>query len=717
MYPAIEGAGDEEDKLAGAPPDEKRDDEKRSPRMEGRPRPDDNTAAARLEMQQEAGEDRREASDRSVAAFAGPDPMALLRASSSSDGSTSTDDVADESGTPGGGSPPSAKCLHGYESASRPGTCVCAHGWGGPKCEVDQIPSCDRSKTFTCTNVVTGRVLEHPSCECHQECARVLSEHYGDGDYGAILEERRRDHGGCVKGEGGKLLDPTELPKEVQLSTVVDEAPVYERVDWCVAKCNGRGRCVMHACECDEERAGMWCQFDRDQLPKSTGEKPRVPLKPHELAIEVLELPAAVAHPMVSKFWGGGQNVYGATHEFVEQLVQPPNVEHLVAPSLAPVKLVPFFPSDNFDNIGEPLGWLERLLHRLPESDTGAETWYLFVSNQDRGMCAHPGMRNMLPKKSVVLSSFGLFGIEDMECFYPDRDVVLPAYKNDLGEALPEYFQEDRKRRSDSALLFFHGTLKGVNPRCMGDSLLRSDCNSAYSQGVRMYVVSKYHDTEGFNLGESVDINEDMTKAKFCLVAGGYGFDMRLYDAISRGCVPLLTQQDTWQPLQHVLRYDRFALRVRKEELAHLKEVLEAVPEKQHAAMVANLRQVHKAFAWFPGMNGVDGRSMAMYHVVTAIAIVTGLDLPQFVRDMICTEHGEEFVLTMLTREAQEKVLPCTIDGRSVEMPEEDNFGTTEDEDLAKRVKELTSVRERKQGQKPQRAISRAKHFGFDRKK
>jgi hypothetical protein len=26
----------------------------------------------------------------------------------------------------------------------------------------------------------------------------------------------------------------------------------------------------------------------------------------------------------------------------------------------------------------------------------------------------------------------------------------------------------------------------------MGDSLLRSDCDSAYSQGVRMYIVSKY---------------------------------------------------------------------------------------------------------------------------------------------------------------------------------------------------------------------------------
>jgi hypothetical protein len=93
------------------------------------------------------------------------------------------------------------------------------------------------------------------------------------------------------------------------------------------------------------------------------------------------------------------------------------------------------------------------------------EAWYMFVSNQDRGMCAHPGLRNMLPDKSVVLSSFGLYSIDDLECFYPDRDIVLPAYKKDLGAAKPEFYREESKNQPDSALLFFAGTLKGVSPR------------------------------------------------------------------------------------------------------------------------------------------------------------------------------------------------------------------------------------------------------------
>jgi len=70
---------------------------------------------------------------------------------------------------------------------------------------------------------------------------------------------------------------------------------------------------------------------------------------------------------------------------------------------------------------------------------------------------------------------------------------------------------------------------------------------------------------------------------------------------------------------------------------------------------------VFKAFAWLPGALGLNGRAMAFYHIMTAVAIVTGLDLPMYVREMICSEHGEEFVLGLLTREAQVKVGRCRL--------------------------------------------------------
>jgi|AntAceMinimDraft_11_1070367.scaffolds.fasta_scaffold96541_1 hypothetical protein len=84
--------------------------------------------------------------------------------------------------------------------------------------------------------------------------------------------------------------------------------------------------------------------------------------------------------PVVSNFHGGQVNVYGATHEAIANLLAPGNVEHLVVPAKAPVKFVPFFPVDNADNIGPPMGWFTRLLRDMPESDVGPDAWYVFVN-------------------------------------------------------------------------------------------------------------------------------------------------------------------------------------------------------------------------------------------------------------------------------------------------------------------------------------------------
>jgi hypothetical protein len=62
----------------------------------------------------------------------------------------------------------------------------------------------------------------------------------------------------------------------------------------CLASCSGHGACKMHACECEEGRAGMFCQFPLSELEQRAGQPPALPQKSGELAIEILEMPAAV---------------------------------------------------------------------------------------------------------------------------------------------------------------------------------------------------------------------------------------------------------------------------------------------------------------------------------------------------------------------------------------------------------------------------------------
>lgn len=349
------------------------------------------------------------------------------------------------------------------------------------------------------------------------------------------------------------------------------------------------------------------------------------------------------------------------------------NREHLVATAKAPVKFVPFFPVDVDGNMGQASVWFEHVAKHVSNTNIKPTAWYIFVANMDRGI-AHVGTRDLLPDKSIVLSGYGYYGtsVQQVAGFRRDRDIVIPNFKKEghgeidnKVEASEAYFREETKR---GELLFFEGNIGENSPECSGDLLLRndSDCDRLYSQGVREYVVNKYQRVAGFKLGKDYIPGEihryinEMTTAKFCLVAGGNGFDMRLITSIDHGCVPLLTERHTSQPLEHVFRYDTFSLRVDRRELPNLKMTLEAVTEAEHGRMVANLWHIRKAFSWIEGANGVQGRPMAFYHILTAVAIVTGLDLPPYVKGIICTEHSEEFMLSVFTREAQKKVLPCS---------------------------------------------------------
>lgn len=200
MFPHVDGAEKDDEKLDEQ---EKRTKERQ---QERRARPDEADASesgggGKGGMQLEAGEDRREESERAVLEHAGPDVRAFLepgfhhqRAQSDRHPVESRgEEGGEEGGGEGGGGSGGSKCLNGYASATKLGTCVCSHGWGGDNCEIDKIPSCNRDQTYTCTNVVTGRVLAHPSCACYSECRTLLKEVYGEEDFkwGQKGEEER----------------------------------------------------------------------------------------------------------------------------------------------------------------------------------------------------------------------------------------------------------------------------------------------------------------------------------------------------------------------------------------------------------------------------------------------------------------------------------------------------------------------------------------------
>ena len=587
------------------------------------------------------------------------------------------------------------RCVHGFASASNPGTCVCSHGWSAARCDVDAIPSCDRDAILTCDNVVLGYVFgNHPTCACFRECRALLSKQFGELETAFLIKKIRNPrNGGCLD-EKGRVVNiqlPANSTKKDPLKTFGEADPVVSKHRRsCIFDCAGEGVCRMHQCECNATRAGQWCQFSRQEVVDYTRELSGKSKKYAEMTLEILELPAALFVPYIMHSYHLGSDV---THAFIQNLLGDPSISRpnhdrhgKLAHPKGNIKIVPFFPDDVSGNVGmSAVGYFDRLLRHIRTlTDANPEhenSWYVFLTNMDRGLCLAPGMRNMFPSNAIIMSSHGGFVLPKFggECFYPDRDVVLPPFKAFEGEALDIYFKEETKSSSDSPLLYFKGTAKVHDAKnCAGDALMSHDCEAEYGQGVRKYVWDRYNLTNGFVFGpphESRDKN--MTKARFCLIAGGHGWDTRIADSIARGCVPLITQTHVWQPFEHVLRYDKFSMRLKnKTDLERLPEILRAVPLERHARMVRNLRDIYKAFAFTDQLRGLHGRPMGTYHALISLAIVTGTELPREVRDFICSEHGTEFVLELLTRDAQTKVLPCMNlnSGLRVDLPAESSM-------------------------------------------
>ncbi|KAG2436512.1 hypothetical protein HXX76_006810 [Chlamydomonas incerta] len=89
-----------------------------------------------------------------------------------------------------------------------------------------------------------------------------------------------------------------------------------------------------------------------------------------------------------------------------------------------------------------------------------------------------------------------------------------------------------------------------------------------------------------------------MAASHFCLAPSGWGWGVRLLEAVAVGCVPVVVQDNVYQPLWDVVPYDEFAVVLPRAQLHRLPQLLEAVGPAQLAALQAGLARWHRAFLY-----------------------------------------------------------------------------------------------------------------------
>lgn len=552
---------------------------------------------------------------------------------------------------------------------------------------------------------------EFPTCQCVDECASYLLSAYGASMYNFTLatknfgrfdankhvctekattkyslyletnlEKRKieRDKIGEVSAENQEeyrklMLKLVDYEEHNEQNKATDCSPSCEK---------SGGKCINFECaSCKEGRFGMDCVMSKEEINIARKNASRRKIK-NELSISIADLPGTIKRFVRGREYAN-HGSYRGVHFFEDSLRIDVEVFDPAVSKFAEIDdeerkngvlLIPFFASDVFGNVGQSLVLTSRVAKYVKDTfknDVNDDLPFttLWLNGQDRAFCTSLTSRTYLPSNAIAITCYGAWrggSNDESPCFLKESDIVIPASvasgQGYYGEQDPN-FERYNVETKDGFLLFFLGGVRS-RPECLGQEFfenLEKNCMYAYSGAARGWIIDKFGDDERMwlnrNLVHSVELGEKSAQAekirnrsKFCLAAGGNGWDSRFVDSISRGCVPVLTQINYSHPFDFLLDYESFTILAPGEKMRRLPEILEeAVSSGKYAKMLKNLRVVREVMAWnvtkwrdendeldtFTVNNG------AYYHTLAAIAVRTKKDLPGIVAEKLCKLYFE----------------------------------------------------------------------------
>ncbi|MCO5592430.1 hypothetical protein L7F22_046432 [Adiantum nelumboides] len=88
-------------------------------------------------------------------------------------------------------------------------------------------------------------------------------------------------------------------------------------------------------------------------------------------------------------------------------------------------------------------------------------------------------------------------------------------------------------------------------------------------------------------------------RSKFCICPGGSQVNSaRIADSIHYACVPVILSDYYDLPYNDILKWHKFSIILKEQDVVNLKTVLQAVTDHQYIALHRNLRQVQRHFEW-----------------------------------------------------------------------------------------------------------------------
>ena len=249
---------------------------------------------------------------------------------------------------------------------------------------------------------------------------------------------------------------------------------------------------------------------------------------------------------------------------------------------------------------------------------------HVFWAGNDQGICwgadavrdsiriVHYGRRDVFADHSGWLAP----------CAVEGRDVVATPHQHFLVAAARETYRlPPRERPARQHTLFFSGASAGHR-------------GIEYSQGVRAEVTDLLAKEPGVFVPNATlrldraTYAESMRSSKFCLAVSGYGYGMRIVEAMAYGCIPLILEENVAMPYADLLPYEAFSLLVRRADVAGVPALLAAFKPEQLRSLQEGVERHHRAFLWSlpkgavgPG-GGVPGNDgLAYEYTIRSLAL------------------------------------------------------------------------------------------------
>eukprot|EP00899_Mesostigma_viride_P026688 jgi/Mesvir1/7203/Mv19028-RA.1 len=275
------------------------------------------------------------------------------------------------------------------------------------------------------------------------------------------------------------------------------------------------------------------------------------------------------------------------------------------------------------------------------DRNSGAD--HIFVSTSDYGACGthkeHAKSR-LLPApdlaSAIWLHHYGLKVLDEDgdhslglgPCHIPGHDIVIPS--NSFVYDSSDYMQESRteflitspmvkrggvvntvfwensanqrrflgesesKELKPNKLLFFAGASGISGPHSKAKE---------YSHGVRQRVFELFENRTDIGVVLSRKkvgrgYGRMLATSRFCLAPTGSGFGIRVIDAVVVGCIPVIISDNVDQPLEELLPYELFSVRVEERHIPDLLDILLAITPEEEQEMHRQLECCMTRFLW-----------------------------------------------------------------------------------------------------------------------